>query len=130
LATAAGNLLAGVLLGVAFVSVRGEATLARQVGGLELAGLAAVVAIGADLAHTVATYRGVVGSRRFLSGLAVPTAGAPSSIAASTSLPVALPMGTLVHHSACGLVGGKATEALAPEAIAGRRLRPCPVCQP
>jgi hypothetical protein len=115
---------------VAFVSVRNEAALGRQVGGLELAGLAAVVAIGADLGHIVAIYRGVVTGRRCLSIAAVPTTGADSSIQAPVSWPVALVTGTLVHDPACALVGGKKAEALAPEVIAGRRLRPCPVCRP
>jgi len=138
-ATAAANLVAGVLLGMAFVSVRNEATLARQVGGLELAGLAAVIAIGADLGHIVAGYRAVVASRRLLSDTAMPTTGSDSRSGVSASLsmdpfasaassPVALPMGTLVHHPACALVGGKNAAALAPEVIAARRLRPCPVC--
>jgi hypothetical protein len=130
LATAAANLLAAVLLGVAFVSVRNEASLAHQRGGLELAGLAAIVAIGADLGHIVATYRAVVASRRHLSAMAVPITGAESCLQASTSRPVALPTGTLMHRAACSLVGGKNAEALAPEVIAGRRLRACPVCQP
>jgi hypothetical protein len=141
LATTAANLLAGILLGVAFVSVRNEASLARQVGGLELAGLAAILAVGADLGHIVATYRAVVTSRRRLSGTTGPTTGVDSSIRASAvlptvplpsvaSLPVALPSGTLVHHPACALVGGKNAEALSPEVIAGRGLRPCPVCRP
>jgi len=139
LATAAANLLAAVLLGVAFVSVRNEATLARQVGGLELAGLAAIVAIGADLGHIVAGYRAVVANRRLLSDTAMPTAGSDSRswvsaslpvdpFASAASSPVALPTGTLVHHPACALVGGKNAEALAPEVIAARGLRPCPVC--
>jgi hypothetical protein len=135
LATAAANLLAGVLLAAAYVSVRNEAALARQVGGLELAALAAIVAIAADLGHILGTYRAVVAGRRRLSGIALTTTAGPapdggSSIGATASQPVALPTGTLVHHPACALVGGKEAEALSPEVIAGRGLRPCPVCRP
>ena len=130
LTTTAANLLAAVLLAVAFVSVRNEAALAGQVRGIELAGLAAVVAISADLGHIVAGYRAVVASRRLLTGIAVPSMAADSSMRASATAPVALPTGTLVHHPACGLVAGKDAEALAPEAVADRRLRPCPVCRP
>ncbi|HEV7861644.1 MAG TPA: hypothetical protein VGR20_03050, partial [Acidimicrobiia bacterium] len=75
--TAIANLLAAGLLAVAFVSVRNQAILARQIRGLELAGLAAVVAIGADLGHIVASYRGVVASRRHLSYVPVPASGDP-----------------------------------------------------
>jgi hypothetical protein len=146
-ATAGANLLAGVLLGAAYVSVRNEAVLARQVGGLELAALAAVVAIAADLGHIVATYRAVVTGRRWLSGIALTSTGADRSSPAPAARPlnrlwplnplpapaspaVALPAGTLVHHPACALVGGKNAEALAPGALTARRLRPCPVCRP
>jgi hypothetical protein len=140
-ATAAANLVAGVLLGMAFVSVRNEASLARQVRGLELAGLAAIVAIGADLGHIVVSYRAVVASRRLLSDTAMPVAGSDSlswvsaslpmdPFASAASSPVALPTGTLMHHPACALVGGKNAETLAPEDIGARGLRPCPVCTP
>jgi hypothetical protein len=129
-ATAGANLLAGVLLAAAFASVRNQAALDRQVGGLELAALAATVAIVADLAHIVATYRAVVAGRRRLSGLAVSTTGADPSIRATFPHPVALPRGTLVHHPACALVGGKNAAALSPEVIAAKGLRPCPVCSP
>ena len=127
LATATANVAAGALVAAAFVSVRNEAVLARQVGGLELAGLAGVVAIAADLAWIVAGYRAVVAHRRRLSRIAGTN---PARRPASGGAPVALPTGTLLHHPTCALVEGKAVEALAPEVLAGRGLRPCPVCTP
>jgi hypothetical protein len=127
LATALANLLAGVLLRAAFVSVRKEAVLARQVGALELAALAAVVAIAADLGNVVAGYRAVVAGRRRLRAAPVPDR---ELVPSTSSALVVLPTGTLVHHRACALVDGKQAEAVAPEIIARRTLRPCPLCTP
>ena len=126
LATALANLLAGILLRVAFVSARHEAVLARQVGALELAALGAVVAIAADLGHVVAGYRAVVATRRRLCHVPVPDRKLP----AATVSAVALLTGSLAHHPACALVDGKDAEAVAPDVIARRGLRPCPVCRP
>jgi hypothetical protein len=127
LATALANLLAGVLLRAAFVSVRNEAILARQVGALELAALAAVVAIAADLAHVVAGYRAVMAGRRRLRLVPVPDR---KLLLVTVSVPVALPTGSLFHHPACALVDEKNAEAVAPDVIARRGLRHCPVCRP
>jgi hypothetical protein len=63
-------------------------------------------------------------------GLDVRTAAEPAAAPDADDL-VALPAGSSYHRAACPLVRGKPTVAtVTPAEIAGRRLRPCRVCDP
>lgn len=128
--TAGTSLLGVVLLVVGWFGTSGEARLADQVAGLDLAVIGSAVAAAGQAAWLLHGRRHVgLLRRQVLGGVewARPVAPTTKGQASDDGARVVVPGTTRYHRPGCLLVAGKATEPLGRGAAS---LSPCEVCRP